>query len=487
MKRILSLLLLVFAGYVSAISQDYEDSLTTVDPELRKIFPRWKVCEPDLQVQIYQAFKLAGYPQNKLNMQSIEVLAAPKENPMDPYELLSVSCGHIYLKAVEIKRVLGSTIPDYLSGNLTYNREKIRMEENGKDPDYKRSYCYSEIPPELPVHPNQSVAIVDYMSRPTDKKQAIILSLFEQSVKIGETGFWLTNKFGVDQIGYQFWSVGENKLVLQRPLYTNNDPYTKEPIPYLINAHLGAAYRSTAGVDPQGALSWVPATRLNSTPGGKIVGGLDVHMPFKPQFGVSLNLELPMQNLTTQSVDLSTYATYPIPEAQMEVLDVSESPDVIDLSEAVIVPILRSSGQLTFFFMHWLNFDTDPENYFRIDLGLNYTDVREYLGYVAPGENGGTIQKISNVGIQGLATYKNDDAADWLFVKAEYRNQAAFPFGASIQYSNENLMIKGYIPIFGNWLLLEGRYTTPLRAKEDERYYEIKNFFMVSPVLRLTI
>jgi len=64
----------------------------------------------------------------------------------------------------------------------------------------------------------------------------------------------------------------------------------------------------------------------------------------------------------------------------------------------------------------------------------------------------------------------------------EYRNQAAFPFDVSVQYSNQMLLARAYVPVFGDWFYLEGRYSTPLR---DVRPFEVENFFMFSPVLRL--
>jgi len=30
--------------------QSIIDSLTSIDPEIKKYFPRWKICEPDLQI-----------------------------------------------------------------------------------------------------------------------------------------------------------------------------------------------------------------------------------------------------------------------------------------------------------------------------------------------------------------------------------------------------------------------------------------------------
>ena len=131
----------------------------------------------------------------------------------------------------------------------------------------------------------------------------------------------------------------------------------------------------------------------------------------------------------------------------------------------------------------WLD-KANPENYFRFDLGLSYCEVQEALYYEVARGNDAPSRNISTEGINGLITYKPNEFMDWLFLKVEYRNQAVFPFGGSVQLSNQIFLGRLYIPLFGNWLYLEGKYSTPLR---DARAYEIPNFFMISPVLRLTI
>ena len=84
----------------------------------------------------------------------------------------------------------------------------------------------------------------------------------------------------------------------------------------------------------------------------------------------------------------------------------------------------------------------------------------------------------------GLKTYKPESFKDWLYFKAEYRNQAVFPFGASAQISNGIFLGEIWIPLFGDWFYLEGKYSTPMR---DARPYEIEGFYMISPVIKLSI
>jgi hypothetical protein len=98
--------------------------------------------------------------------------------------------------------------------------------------------------------------------------------------------------------------------------------------------------------------------------------------------------------------------------------------------------------------------------------------------------NTATEYFITQNDVMGLTTYKPNEFADWLFLKAEYRNQAAYPFGFSVQLSNQILLGRLYLPLLGDWLYLEGKYATPIRGI---RPFENKHFFMISPVIRLTI
>ena len=476
---IVSIIMLASSSYktMAQASSDYSyvDSLTTIDYELRKMFPRWKVCEPDLQFQIYQAFSIYGYSKDELNIEEIEVLASPKPPREKNYEILLISCGKATMKPQEIDQNI-KKISKYLSGDENYN---IYERPNpGAD---SRTYCYIEIPPEIPVKPSEATAIQDYL-KPEDKIQAITLSLFEQSLKIGETGFWIQNKVGTDEVGYQFWSAGESKVTIQRPLMNNTDPATREFVPRLINAYLGGGYRHSSGLDNAGtAFSWVADRTLNAGPDGKLVAGFDVHMPFHPQFGVGLNLELPFSDLRNSNVARESYGVYTNENVEFRRDDEYQDPRNGDptITKTGIAALLRETGQATLFYNLWVGNENTPSHYFRFDVGASYAQVDEYLFYQQ-----GFEYIIERENVTGLSTYKPNEFADWLFLKAQYRNQQAFPFSLSVQYSNQILMAQAYLPIFGNWFLLEGRFSTILR---DQRPYEIQNFFMISPILRITI
>lgn len=452
------------------------ENLRMIDTNIVKYFPRWRVCEKDLQIQVYETFKLLGYNPRALDLNQVVVTAAPLREPNDPYTILLLECGSEKMTTTDIKSNISDDLQSLLSGAVIYS-------SSGKakkgDDNFKGTltYCYQDIPRSEPPTIAQSDAIVNYM-QPTNVTHSVMLSVFEQSVKIGESGFWLRNMLGTDQAGYHFWSAGEAKTVLQRPLYINTDDATRTAIPYLINAHLGVGYRVTSGLTNTNSLfSFQQPRRLNAGPGGKFVGGLDFHLPSHPQFGVSVNLELPFQRLENQGIDVGTYTWY-----QKE--DVRKRDDFIDDSSRLVgvAPILRSTGQITAFYNWWPDFDGNPENYFRFDVGMNYTEVAE-VALINPQSDYARTEFSTNM-YEGLQTYHPREFADWLYAKVEFRNQSNYPFGFSAQYSNQYFLGRVYVPLFGTWLYLEGKYATPLR---DARPFDVKNFFMISPVLRVTL
>jgi len=488
MKKLLILSLFVFvfsgialqlvaqSGRMNPEMKKYVDLLSNIDPEMRKYFPRWKICEPDLQFQVYKTFKLAGFPPNRLNLQDIEVLAAPRLYKEDPFEILVISCGDTSMNSRQLDNEMPRLI-EYISGEIAFRNASIA--EMGE-----RDYCFVEIPPEVPVNNTQAQAIQDFF-KPTNVEQAITLSLFEQSLKVGDTGFWLISKMGTDEVGYSYWNAGEAKVMLKRPLYTNLDMKTNGKIPYLINAYLGAGYRINAGLgDGNSILNWLPNRQLNSTPGGKLIAGFDVHMPFKPEAGIHLNLEMPFQNIEDEGIEIRNYAKY-------DRLN-GNQPDFLPTDGRFgqryegIVPVLQTTGQLTAFYNLWLDGKGASENFFRFDLGVSYAEIQEFLAYNLnddPNVEGNNIQLAKN-NVEGLRLHRNSEFADWIYAKVEYRNQSVYPFSVSMQYSNQTFLASGFLPLFGNWLFLEAKYVTLLR---DARQFEIDNFFIISPVLRITI
>lgn len=452
------------------------DSLTTIDPDIKKYFPRWQICEPDLMIQIYRTFKYQ-YDDRMLDQQDIEVLAAPKEYPDEPYQILMLSCGKASMNSHEIDLYMSDMIVNYLSGAYVYSG----MNRGYRSDIPKRDYCFSDIDVDVPLKTSQAETIINYLE-PTNVSHAFTMSLFEQAVKLGESGFWLRHKLGNDISGYTFWTAGQASFELQRPLYINQDSKSRKGIPYLINAHLGGTYKINSGMDNDNSLfSWLQQRKLNGSPNGKLLGGIDFHMPFHPYFGVSLVAEVPFEDLSDMGIPENEYAMY---DARPEVGFAPSSP--VQQRVDQIAPVLRGTGKVAMFYHWWLD-DLNPENYIRFDLGMHYSEVREMARYVDPGESelpGDDVTHLTIDNVDGLRTYKPNEFGDWIYAKVEYRNQAAFPFGISAQYSNQTFLSRLYIPLFSDWLYLEAKYSTPLRGV---RPYEIENFFMISPVLRLTI
>jgi len=477
-NTIITLLAFVFVAPLATIAQpqfDEEavvDSLLTINEELRTKFPRWKVCEPDLQYQIYQAFKILKYDPDKLDLQNIEVLAAPKDRRERYYEILLITSGSESMNA----RVIESQIKP-ISRILSGRTKIYDPPKRGEAIDDERAYCFTDIPKERPPKPSEAEAIQDWL-RPNNEEQAITASLFAQSLKIGKTGFWLESKVGNDAIGYPWWSAGENKIILSRPLY-NDEPEGERRFWDLISYHIGGVYRIQSGEESE-IFTWLPERRLNSEPNGKIIGGLDVHMPFDDNLGIRLNLELPYQSAAETQIDPADYIINPLNGGQFDGRQFSTGRGNV----LGVVPILRATGQITAFYNLWVN-EKEPENFFRFEAGVNYVDVQEYLAVDVnvPGESRDT-RLIGPGEAQGLRSYADVNSGDMLFLKATYRNQSVSPFEVSAQMSNSILTIDGFLPLFGNWFLLQGKYAAPLR---DHRYYEFKNFFMLSPVLRITI
>lgn len=465
----LSILALVTLAVVSPTAQAQTSldsavaALKTIDPEILQYFPRWRICEPDLQVQIRQTFALMGYDKAKLDQQNIMITCAPLRTDLaEPeYELILIECGQ--------EQMVASEIASYMK-KLSY-----------RIADPKRPYCYQDIPPSEPPTAPQAAQIIDYF-RPTNVNHAFTLSAFEQTLKIGNTGFWLNASIGTDQVGYHYWSSGEGRVTLQRPLYQNVDPESRGAIPYLINARFGFGYRLTGGLEGQNKLiDFIPNRLLNAGPGGKLVGGLDFHMPFHPAAGIGVNLELPLSGINIDTeIDRTTYAQFSVDGRRPPVLAPTIEGDIVG-----VAAVLRATGQFTLFYNWWLD-KKAPENFFRVDFGISYAEVREAaVVSVDPGTVPGQVINSSSLvvqGVTGIRTWRPTEIWDWMYAKIEYRNQNAFPFGASFQFSNQILLARAYLPVIGDWLYVEGRYSTPIRGA---RPFEVKNFFMISPVLRL--
>ena len=424
-------------------------NLKSVDPGLLPYFPRWSVCEPNLQLQIFQVFKLDGRSAENLDMRSIQITSAPIKDPKNPeFNILLVECGKEKMTADQVESKLKSLVP------LLINP--------------KRPYCYQDVPVASAPSQAQIEAITNYLEMPTNTTHSYSLSAFEQTLKIGkEDGYWIRSQIGTEGAGMPFVSSGEAKVMVQHPLYVNEDPATRKAIPNLLHFHIGMGYRLQD--TSNGALSFVPQRRMNAGYGGKGIFGFDFHAPFEPNFGITFHVEVPLQGIDTlKTIERATYAAY--------FRDNPLSPR----DPLVVAPLLRITGNTGIFYNWWLD-PENPENYVRFDLGVNYTEVRE----VAVNRLGGSSGPFTlNDKTEGLRFFHPTEFLDWLYAKVEYRNQSTFPFGLSAQFSNQIFLGRLYLPLLGQWLYLDARYSIPLRS--ESRPFD-QSVFMVSPVLRLNI
>lgn len=424
-------------------------SLKSVDPGLLPYFPRWSVCEPNLQLQIFQVFKLDGRPAENLDMRNILITSAPIKDPKNPdYNILLIECGKEKMTADQVDSKLKTLVSTLINP--------------------KRPYCYQDVPVASAPSQAQIEAITNYLEMPTNTTHSYSLSAFEQTLKIGkEDGYWIRSVIGTEGAGMPFISAGEAKVMIQHPLYVNEDIATRKAIPNLLHFHIGMGYRLQD--TSNGALSFLPQRRLNAGYGGKGIFGFDFHAPFEPNFGVTFHVEVPLQGIDTlKTIERATYAAYfkPNPASARDPL--------------VVAPLVRITGNTGLFYNWWLD-PENPENYVRFDLGINYTEVRE-VALNRLGSDSGPF--VLNDKTDGLTFYHPNQFLDWLYAKVEYRNQSTFPFGLSAQYSNQIFLGRLYLPLLGQWLYLDARYSIPLRS--ESRPFD-QSVFMISPVLRLNI
>ncbi|MBM4173180.1 MAG: hypothetical protein FJ212_02350 [Ignavibacteria bacterium] len=424
-------------------------SLKSVDPGLLPYFPRWSVCEPNLQLQIFQVFKLDGRPAENLDMRTILITSAPIKDPKNPdYNILLIECGKEKMTADQVDSKLKTLVSTLINP--------------------KRPYCYQDVPVASAPSQAQIEAITNYLEMPTNTTHSYSLSAFEQTLKIGkEDGYWIRSVIGTEGAGLPFISSGEAKVMVQHPLYVNEDIATRKAIPNLLHFHIGMGYRMQD--TSNGMLNFLPQRRLNAAYGGKGIFGFDFHAPFEPNFGITFHVEVPLQGIDTlKTIERATYAAY------------FKSNPASPRDPLVVAPLLRITGNTGLFYNWWLD-PENPENYVRFDLGINYTEVRE----VAINRLGNDTGPFAlNDKVDGLTFFHPTEFLDWLYAKVEYRNQSTFPFGLSAQYSNQIFLGRLYLPLLGEWLYLDARYSIPLRS--ESRPFD-QSVFMISPVLRLNI
>jgi len=454
---------------LAEIQRMYEMA-TTTDPDIERFLPRWRIQEADLKIKIAQYFKLEGY--SVKDNDSIVVTATfPKPNATpgtSDQDLLSIRVGPnaVLSGTQQIKIGLGEAI---------YNQI------------LDRSYAHTVIEPAIPATGLVSDRIGNVM-QPANARQFVAISAFRQAVQLGTSGVRLEHWLGNDEIGYHFWSSGQGKGLISYPIIPLQDADLRSNgVPDILTVQLGAAYRMSFGTPTDKFLGGIISPRLlNGAIGTKAVARMDFRVPAETNdFGVSINTEIPFNkmdggevaNMNDGSIVFANREKYTGPGAR--------SGDEVDVAY-----FLRTVAQGNVFWETWLN---DYEHFFRISLGASYQEVAK--GAMAFLDKSEVLQPIVNqkqrdaespAGIKYIGLVHPSEVQDWVFAKIEYLNQSGFPFGASVQLANRNLLVTGFIPVIPNWLFIEAKYSTPL-LRDAPAPWEQKTFFMISPILRFKI
>jgi hypothetical protein len=497
--KVNSFLMLIVGFYIltlPASSQDMDlnkkrnealNALTTIDSNLVDYFPRWVICESDLNVKLKHVFKLFGKRPEKIEGSQIRVTAAPKPMGEEDKEfaLLLIQWGHfsksqeqdrngasyVTLSTQEIAALIPEAIRNTVSGKWNQFGEELDVPT--------RAYCYIPIDPKEEPTEEEVREMVNYF-QPTTKNHAISISAYEQAIKLGQEGkqIWLSQSTGNDVIGLPFWSAGEGRVQLHQIAIRNDNPTMASAIPSILALRLGFGYRISAGLpDSNGLLDFINSRRLDAGPGGKLSVGLDFNLPSHEQFGFTFNIEMPLRKLgmNNQIGNLYSYAVY-----------ANDEPGRFDYEgyKDSSIYLLRTTGQAGFFYNYWPDAD-NASNFLRFDLGVSYANIQESALYRDP-----VTGNTALVGdLEGLRNFEPRSASDWLYAKIEYLNQSGRPFGLSLQYSNQMLMSRVFVPVIGDWLYIEAKYAYNTRSANElaKRPFDFESMFMLSPVLRFAL
>ncbi len=494
----------------SAAAGGVPKAFQLIDDRATPFLSRWTICEAQVQKIVQQFFKTNG-KEPGLDLAKISIWGEPKKN--GKYEIYRIQCGSAIAVKKEIDELMLGGVKDLIA-------EPVGAEGEEK-------YCHdfvavSNVGGKVTSDIEKKVGIGENNFRmPTGGRQYYSLSAFDQMLRVGSTNWWIQNSLGNDILGYPFWYAGEARITAMRPLIDNYDNNTRRVIPNLLKLSGGIIYRindDVANLNPR-ITDFLRRRNLNIGPDPKINVSFEGALPLGEDnktnvFGARINADIPIQRINegNQLGEVNTFSQLTFDPAnnigRSERLQLngnhprtSENPQFVTRRDPIsgvdvptITPILRSVYQASLFYTWWLEVEgseNPPDNIFRVDVGVNYSEVVE-TAMIRSGDRQfgptylATANSVSpaNRGGRGLVTYTPQSVLDWLYVKFEYRNETSYPFGFSIQYSNQILMGTGYLPIFGNWLYLEAKYGRVLR---ELRSYETADYIMISPVFRILI
>jgi hypothetical protein len=432
--------------------------LTTLDPEIERYLPRWKILESDLKIKLAQYFSYTGVPVRESD--SMIVTASFPDPETNAQDLLSLRVGESQAAVISGTDKLRNEL-----GNRIY--EEI----------LRRDYQHVVIEPAVPVteSPRDRMPNVFY---PATARQFVAISAFRQSVQLGRSGARLEHMLGNDEIGYHFWTSGQGRAWAHYPIIPLTDPALRaRGVPDILTIDLGIAYRMKFGSAEDNFLGELISPRkLNGSIGPKAYTRIEYRLPQINDLGFAINAEVPFNKMISpQEV-----------RADNSVVRAFEATGRLDPLPTAY--FLRTVAQGNLFWENWLGGDDSYEHFFRVSLGVSYQEfARTTVGNVVEGE----FIPLEDINALGDAVVYRDlihptEFEDWLYAKVDYLNQSGFPFGISGQLANRNLMLSGFIPVIKNWLFLEAKYSTPL-LRDEPAPWEYKSFFMISPILRFEL
>jgi hypothetical protein len=430
--------------------------LTTLDPEIERYLPRWRILESDLKIKIAHFFNLTGVPVKESD--SMIVTATFPDPNTNAQELLSIRVGD------NPAAVISGT--DRMRNDLG-----VRM----YDEILRRDYQHVVIEPAIPVTEN-SRDRAPSVFYPATARQFVALSAFRQTVQLGRSGARLEHMLGNDEIGYHFWTSGQGRAWAHYPIIPLTDAALRaKGVPDILTIDLGVAYRMKFGSAEDNFLGDVISPRLlNGSIGPKAYTRIEYRLPQVNDLGFSVNAEVPFNKLTSpQEVRAD--------ESVVRTLESTRRDEAVPTAY-----FLRTVAQGSLFWENWLGGEDNYEHFFRISLGVSYQEIAR-----ATIVDINTLEPVDSVNSIGSAVMYNSlshptEFEDWLYARVDYLNQSGFPFGISAQLANRNLLISGFIPVLRNWLFLEAKYSTPL-LRDQPAPWEYKSFFMISPVLRFEL
>jgi hypothetical protein len=432
--------------------------LTTLDPDIERYLPRWRILESDLKIKIAHYFNLTGVAVKESD--SMIVTATFPDPGSNAQELLSLR--------------VGESQSAVISGTERLRNELgVRLYED----ILRRDYQHIVIEPAVPLTEN----IRDRMPSvfyPATARQFVAISAFRQTVQLGRSGARLEHMIGNDEIGYHFWQSGQARAWAHYPIIPlTNAELRARGVPDILMIDLGVAYRMKYGSAEDDVLGDIISPRkLNGAIGPKAYTRIEYRLPQINDLGFSINAEIPFNKMTSPT------------EVRADAAVTGREFVRIQREDQPSAYFLRTVAQGALFWENWLGGDDSYEHFFRISLGVSYQEIaRATIGNMV-GNVFQPIDSLNNLGdaISYTGLIHPTEFEDWLYAKVDYLNQSGFPFGLSAQLANRNLLVSGFIPVIRNWLFLEAKYSTPL-LRDEPAPWEYKSFFMISPVLRFEL